>query len=126
MTYKKNRFFERANNNLKKTIIILLLLSLVVLNAYSTETKNYDEFALCLSENDAVIYGTEWCSHCQAQKKMFGKSFQHVTFIDCDLDIDACIREEVYGYPTWKIKGQEYKGAQPLERLASITGCELK
>jgi len=28
-----------------------------------------DEFAICLTDSGAVIYGTEWCGHCRDQKK---------------------------------------------------------
>ena len=50
----------------------------------------YDDFAICLAENGAKMYGTDWCSHCKDQKLLFGKSFKYVDYTDCDLNKDAC------------------------------------
>jgi glutaredoxin len=85
----------------------------------------YDEFASCLSDSGAVMYGTEWCTHCKDQKAMFGKSFEFVNFIDCDYRRDVCLIAGVSGYPTWVIDGVNYEGALSLERLSELTGCEL-
>ena len=85
----------------------------------------YDLFAQCLTEKGVKMYGTEWCSHCKNQKKMFGDSFQHVDYIDCDLNKDECQEAGIGGYPTWIIGGEKYPGEQSFERLASLTECEL-
>ena len=85
----------------------------------------YDEFAQCLTDAGAVMYGTSWCSHCQDQKKRFGKSFQYVNYVDCDKNKDECLAAGVSGYPTWIMKGESYSGNKPLMSLASLTGCEL-
>jgi len=81
--------------------------------------------AECLTENGAILYGTEWCGYCQRQKESFGDSFSDVTFIDCDYNRDACVEAGISGYPTWRINGQNYPGLQSLEKLSSLTGCEL-
>ena len=86
---------------------------------------NYDSFAKCLFDNDAVMYGTDWCSHCQNQKAEFGRSFKYVNFVDCDAQKEVCLRNNIKGYPTWVIDGKEYPGEQRLERLAGLTGCKL-
>ncbi|MFC2136064.1 hypothetical protein ACFLTH_15725 [Bacteroidota bacterium] len=109
---------------LKFILMILLLFGSVVLTACSSSGK-YDDFAACLFEKEVTMYGTEWCSHCQNQKKEFGKSFKYVDFVDCDRNRDACLIAGVEGYPTWKINGELYSGEQSLERLALLSGCEL-
>lgn len=86
---------------------------------------DYDSFASCLSEAGVVMYGTEWCSHCKAQKKLFGSSFDKINFVDCDFAGDTCLLAGVEGYPTWKINGQNYPGEQSLERLGNLAGCEV-
>ena len=83
------------------------------------------EFADCLTENNAVMYGTEWCSHCKDQKNLFGEDFKKVNYVNCDYDKASCDAAGVEGYPTWVINGASYPGAQSLERLAELTGCEL-
>jgi hypothetical protein len=85
----------------------------------------YDEFASCLSESGAVMYGTDWCAHCNDQKDMFGKSFEFVNFVDCDYRRDECLIAGIGGYPTWKIDGESYEGALSLSRLSEMSGCEL-
>ena len=72
------------------------------------------------------MYGTEWCSHCQNQKSLFGKSFKYINYIDCDRYSGECAEAGVEGYPTWAIDGNSYSGEKPLYALASLSGCELK
>ena len=109
----------------RSVLVVLSLMSMLVLVGCSTPTgpSENDALAQCLTENNAVMYGTEWCSHCKDQKAAFGDSFQHVNYVDCDKDRGACDAAGVKGYPTWKINGQNYPGGQPLERLASLAGC---
>ncbi|MCB9359629.1 hypothetical protein H6503_06885 [Candidatus Woesearchaeota archaeon] len=91
----------------------------------SKDPGAYDDFALCISDYGAKMYGTEWCSHCNAQKDMFGNSFRNVNFIDCDQNKDACLRAGIQAYPTWIIAGEMYEGTQSMESLAELTDCEL-
>ena len=86
----------------------------------------YDTFAQCLTENGAVMYGTDWCKYCQNQKEIFGKSFQYVTYINCDKSKYACDSVGVTGYPTWIINEESYGGTQQLNKLAQLTGCGLE
>ena len=112
---------------MKKTFlfIFLLILGAMVLAGCSDKPGNYDTFAKCLTEKDITMYGTERCTYCKAQKKLFGSSFQYVDYIDCDRYKDECLRAGVSGYPTWNINGQNYPGEMQLARLASLSGCEL-
>lgn len=98
---------------------------IIVWSVWPSGPGEYDTFASCLSDSGAVMYGTEWCSHCKAQKEMFGKSFDNVNYVDCDFAKDACLIAGVDGYPTWVIGDENYPGQQPLEKLAALTGCEL-
>ncbi|MEI8253857.1 MAG: hypothetical protein WCG25_09235 [bacterium] len=36
------------------------------------------------------MYGTETCSHCIAQKELFGDSFKYINYIDCVKDPNSC------------------------------------
>jgi glutaredoxin len=86
----------------------------------------YDEFAQCLTENGAKMYGTSWCSYCQKQKDLFGSSFKYVDFVDCDKNKQECLSAGVTGYPTWKINGENYPGLQSLDRLVQLSRCGLE
>ncbi len=96
------------------------------LDVPSAELTGMDAFAKCLTEKGATFYGTEWCSHCNNQKKLFGDSLQYVNFVDCEKNPSICSREGITGYPTWKLgDGTPLVGGQQLSTLASATGCEL-
>ncbi len=120
-----------SNKTIKVISITLLITAAVFIFVFSirsiSEVKNEpsDEFAICLTDSGAVIYGTEWCGHCRDQKKMFGDSFSEINFVDCDLQLDECIGQGIQGYPTWKIDGQAYSGVQSFEELSQLTGCSL-
>jgi hypothetical protein len=110
---------------MRKLIIGILVMFSLLLVACSSGPGKYNTFAQCLTEKEAVMFGTEWCSHCQNQKREFGKSFGHIMFIDCDKNGEECLANGVRSYPTWKIDGEYYTGEQSLERLAYLSDCEL-
>ncbi len=105
--------------------LVTLLISIFLLGC-SRGPGKYDEFAQCLTEEGAEMYGTNWCSHCQNQKEMFGSSFQYIYFVDCDRNRAACEIAGVRGYPTWRINGENYPGEQSLYKLATLTNCSLE
>lgn len=83
-----------------------------------------EEFAECISDSGAILYGTSWCSHCQNQKALFGSTIEKINFIDCGASREACSEAGITAYPTWVIGGEKYLGTQSLEKLAQLTGCE--
>jgi len=120
---------------MKKIMIMCLIVASLLVTAcsgvptdigVSAETGNSDALAKCLTENGATMYGTEWCGHCKNQKAAFGESFKYVSYIDCDKNSGACADAGVQGYPTWEIDGELYPGEQPLNKLASLSGCTLE
>ncbi len=120
------------------SVIVLLIVGViatVLLRGGDITTPSgpgkYDEFAICLKDKGAVFYGAFWCSHCQAQKKLFGSSQKLLPYIECSLpsgqgQTQACIDEKITGYPTWKFAdGTTLGGEVPLEKLAEKTSCVL-
>lgn len=113
-------------DKMKKIIFLfftVLFLAGCVNSPIPPANGNYDSLAQCLTEKGVVMYGTEWCPHCQDQKEMFGSSFQYVDYIDCDENRNACQAAGVRGYPTWVIEGQSHPGTQALATLANLAGC---
>ena len=106
---------------------ILLWASLPALAAHSgpSSAEPTAEFAQCVSESGAVMFGTDWCSHCTEQKELFGEYFELVEYVNCDYNRLLCDEAGVRGYPTWIINGESYPGTKPLETLAGLTGCEI-
>ncbi len=117
--------------------VIVLLFALVgglfFLNKSTTPTGpgKYDEFATCLKDKGAVFFGAFWCTHCQAQKKMFGTSQKLLPYVECSTpdakgQTQECIDKGVVSYPTWRFTdGSELKGEIPLAQLAEKTSCVL-
>jgi len=109
-------------------IIITLLF---VISPKSGETKNLDDFAKCLTEKNAKMWGAYWCSHCQNQKKQFGNSWQYATYIECSLpdatgQTKECEDAGISAYPTWEFgDGERVQGEVTLQNLSEKTGCPL-
>ncbi len=84
-----------------------------------------EKFAACITEADAVFYGTEWCPHCSNQKALFAGAMDYVDYVDCDQEPGTCRLAGITGYPTWVIAEEQHlSGTQPLDNLAEATGCE--
>jgi len=107
-------------------IVAVISIYFVINSPAAVPNPAYDDFAKCLTEKGIRMYGTEWCPHCQNQKKLFGSAFQYVSFIDCDEKAEECSSQGVTGYPTWVFNGQKYEGEQSFADLSRITGCILK
>ena len=88
---------------------------------------SYDDFAECLTDKGAVMYGSDLCSHCQDQKKMFGDSFEYINFVNCDFHEDECLEALAYKFPTWKLNDEFMGdlGVKTFDELSEATGCEL-
>ncbi|MFC1741125.1 hypothetical protein ACFL3V_01135 [Nanoarchaeota archaeon] len=107
-------------------LVLLVLVIAGVVYARSRPVEGLDGFAQCLSEKGAVMYGTYWCSHCNAQKADFGDAFSHIEYVECSDQKELCAENDVQGFPTWIIDGAKYEGRQPLSRLSALTGCDLE
>jgi glutaredoxin len=118
------------------SIVIIAFLAVLVIYSAATGLRNQpqeyessvdmDALAQCIVNSDATFYGTEWCSHCQSQKRMLGdvfNQFRSEFYVDCDKDRGACQAAGITGYPTWVINGQKYVGTQQLETLYQATNC---
>ena len=111
------------------TYLAIILILIIAFNSYKNyagkaDPDKYDEFAKYLTEQGVKMYGTEWCSHCKNQKKLFGKSFQYINYTDCDKNVIECSAAGITGYPTWSIKGKNYPGEQSIVRLTQLSGYQ--
>ena len=126
---------NRANLLLAKPLVALVLIGLaagLVCAPACTRAANHDAFAQCLATKQVAMYGLYWCDHCAEQKKMFGSSFQHITYVECGIkgsraEEPACIQAGVKNFPTWKFSdGSMVEGIKPLEFLSEKSGCSLQ
>ncbi len=129
------------NNNAKIFVSVVAILILGVIataivrgggaGPASTGAGKYDAFATCLKDKGAVFYGAFWCSHCQAQKKLFGSSQKLLPYVECSTanakgQTQICIDKKITGYPTWEFAdGSRLNGEIPLATLAEKTSCQL-
>ena len=126
------------NNNVKIFILVVVVLIIgsiisVVANYNSKpiDPGKYDAFATCLKDKGAIFYGAFWCSHCQAQKKLFGSSAKLLPYVECSTpnavgQTQECIDKKIVGYPTWRFAdGTELGGEVALQKLAEKTSCSL-
>lgn len=127
------------NTNVKIFIGVILLLVVgtivtVILRSDEPDSSlpgKYDTFAQCLTDQGAVFYGAFWCPHCQAQKKLFGKSAKLLPYVECSTadansQTQICIDKNISGYPTWEFAdGERLNGEVTLEQLAEKTACVL-
>ncbi|MBR9689400.1 MAG: hypothetical protein GOV01_00685 [Candidatus Altiarchaeota archaeon] len=108
------------------TILAIILISIILYSVnFNSTPGQYDDFAECISDNGAIMYGTDWCPHCKNQKALFGKSFKKVNYVNCDLEKQRCLEAGVTGYPTWIIAEHPYIGTQQLSTLSDATSCQL-
>ncbi|HEY6183661.1 MAG TPA: hypothetical protein VIW67_15550 [Terriglobales bacterium] len=124
---------HRIEGSLRPVVLLVLLaLATVLLTLPGCERKDYSAFAKCLTSKQVTMYGLYWCDHCAEQKKMFGPSFQYVTYMECGIkgsraEQPVCSQAGVKNFPTWKLpNGSLVEGVQPLQKLSEMTGCSLQ
>ncbi|USN56688.1 MAG: hypothetical protein H6766_06810 [Candidatus Peribacteria bacterium] len=72
---------------MKRSLITATVLSSVVLlvsacgSGPSIETR--EELAQCITDAGWSMYGAYWCSHCKAQKQLFGTAFEKINYVEC-------------------------------------------
>ncbi|MEK7212314.1 MAG: hypothetical protein AAB686_01395 [Patescibacteria group bacterium] len=85
-----------------------------------------DNFAQCLKDKGATMYGTRTCPYCLQQKKMFGNAFRFINYVECTTEQAKCQVAKVESVPLWTFAdGERVVGLQQLKFLAEKTGCEL-
>ena len=111
-------------------LVLLPLIIYVLVASPKVSRGQYDQLAQCLTDKGTKMYGAYWCSHCVAQKKLFGNSFTKIKYIECSLpdgktQTQVCQEAGINSYPTWEFgDGSRLEGQVSLEELASKAGCE--
>lgn len=116
-----------------RKIIILLMIVLVLSLIGCTkkdESVNYDDFAKCIAGKGIKVYGSELCSACRAEKKIFGPSWEFIGMIECNPNFegnkaDECLEVGIEITPTFIMGDKRAEGFQLMDELAEFSGCEL-
>jgi len=114
---------------------LLLAFFIFIVACTPQPSGELDAFATCLSDAGLVMYGSVTCSHCQAQKAMFGDSFEFVGEVEChprgpNPQTELCLEKGIELTPTWVLEkdGVEVDrlvGKQSLEKLSEVSGCSI-
>ncbi len=110
------------------TIIILLVTAgaVILWNKSNNSAASLDAFAQCLAGKNIIMYGADWCPHCQNEKKAFGKSFRFIPYVECPDDPKRCLAAGIAGFPTWIFPdNKKLEGEQGLQKLSEESGCPL-
>lgn len=81
-----------------------------------------------LAKENVKFYGAFWCSHCEAQKALFGTSSYHLPYVECSPkgrkapQAVICRVMSIRSYPTWIIQGRRHAGTLSLQELARLSG----
>ncbi|MBI2048389.1 MAG: hypothetical protein HYT30_00460 [Parcubacteria group bacterium] len=124
---------------MNRIIVLMLVLAAGIIafvaydNGPATDNPALADFAQCLAKRGAVMYGADWCPHCQEEKAAFGAAFRFINYVECPEEPKRCLAAGIENYPTWIFPaspaggpdGQKLAGRQSLERLAELSDCTL-
>ncbi len=121
---------EKKPVNIKKYLLLGIFLVVIILlfatfYIKSLKPGKYDDFAKCLTEKGAVMYGNDFCSYTTQQRNGFGKSQKYLNYVKCIDNEELCNSKGVKITPTWEINNVTYEGVQGFEKLSTLTGCEV-
>ncbi len=91
-----------------------------------------DDLAKYLTQKGVKVYGTSTCSACAYQKKLFGNSWQYISYVECGItdgtgQAKVCQAAGIKAYPTWQFpNGSKTVGALTLQELAKKVGWSAK
>lgn len=115
-----------------RRLLAVLTVGLLLYGCIGGDGLQYADFAKCLTNKSIKMYGAYWCGHCNSQKAAFGKSWQHVTYVECavqgdpNAEVAACEEAGIRGYPTWLFPdGTRMEGEMTFTELSEKSGCAL-
>ncbi len=133
LNYRKSEFALEWVKSVKKVVVYAVIM-LVVFALFSAYFKGKEvrletnDFAQCLTQKGAVMYGSYICSHCINQKNLFGESFSFVQYVEChpngpNPQTELCELKDIGSTPTWTL---EVNGTEVDRRVGFLTFDELK
>ena len=112
----------------KGVISIIIVLAIISLAVYILANKGPtadEQFAKCIAEK-AILYTQTGCFACVKQEELFGVNNQYLKIVNCKIEAQECINNEIMQTPTWIIGNEKKIGYKTLEELSELTGCEIK
>ena len=111
--------------NKKSWVTVLIIVAILAFSGYIIVKKNgnTDENLVKCISSKSVLYMQTGCFACKKQEDLFGENYKYLKIVNCALDIDECLKEEITATPTWIINGEKYVGVQKIDKLKELTGC---
>lgn len=115
--------------SLLAVIVVLGIIAAISRSSKQATPSPTDVFAQCLTDKGVRFYGTYWCPHCAAQKRLFGSSMKKVDYVECSTpdgkgQLQVCTDAGIQSYPTWVFPdGSRLSGEQSFAELAEKSGC---
>jgi hypothetical protein len=96
----------------------------------AVKTSNLDNFAMCVKDSGAKLYGATWAPHVQSQKEIFGSSATLLPYVECsnpDQTLNSiCSAAGINSFPTWVFaNGTKTSGELSLKEISVHTSCKL-
>ena len=107
--------------------IVIILAALITYQTYraTIEDPLQSAIAQCLTENGVIMYGLDTCPACAQQKRVFGTSFKHITYIEGSRSPNE-YREAAVAFdaiPAWRFGDEFTTGVMGIGELAERGGC---
>lgn len=112
-------------------VVVLVIVAVAILSAVPKKEGKYDAFVQCIANTGTKFYGAFWCSHCQEQKLLFGKSAKLLPYVECSKPsgsgfLPICTDKGISAVPTWEFpNGSKETGVLSLLDLSQKTACQL-
>jgi len=111
----------------------LAMLCLSAVSFSASDKNKLDDFARCLTDKKAAMYGAFYCEHCKEQKDLFGDAAQYLPYVECVEKGTRKITEQckalgIRRTPTWIFEqsGDRIEGkVLSLQELSQKSGCRL-
>lgn len=109
--------------------IVVVIAGIVGINFWQKNKPSpYDDFAQCITDQGGKMYGAYWCSHCEAQKALFGSAFKNINYVECSSPgsktFDLC--PDIESTPTWETStGIRQLGEMTFQQLSEKFDCAL-
>lgn len=106
-------------------LAIAIVIAIIFLLWPRAVAESGESFADCLVSKGVSMYGSDSCSVCEDQMRVFGDDYEKISYINCDFNKEECDVKGISVYPVWAKGNHVLLGLQSLEMLSDFSGCGL-
>ena len=119
----------KRRNVLIISFVVIVLIGILIYYSITRQTheltlEEKEALAKCLTEKEIYLYGSVNCPNCEVQKEEFGEAVKYITYINCFIEEDKCVKyKEEKVYPFWGMGDEVIIGPIQLHKLKEKTSC---